>query len=78
MGMLGYQKPARGSQMLWLVLLTSHVMSPQYLQCELRCVASQLGDISSPREERSVFKMTLSELFGGDTKEDVDRVDTQG
>lgn len=41
MGMLGYQKLAWGSQMLWLVLLSSHVMYLQYLQCELSCVASQ-------------------------------------
>lgn len=34
--------------------------------------------ISTPREESSVFKMTLSELFGVDTKEDVDREVTQG
>lgn len=31
MGMSGYQKPALGSQTLWLLLLTSHVVSPQYL-----------------------------------------------
>lgn len=37
MGTWGYQKPALGSQLLWLFFLTSHVMSPQYLQCEFRC-----------------------------------------